>query len=131
MRSDGKEVAKLDRACGLLRRDNWRLDFSVPDLIEVVIKSRCFFQGRERRRGLEEKHIMVRNKPAGDAFASNRRSPASLRRKREMELKAAEDGGEFITSLGEIKSGSGLRRSLSSTSRLTLFSFYFSSFYFF
>jgi len=64
---------------------------------------------------------MVRNKPAGDAFASNRRSPALLRRKREMELKAGQDGAELATSFGEMKLGS-LPRSLSSTSRLTFLS---------
>jgi hypothetical protein len=59
--------------------------------------------------------VMVRNRPAGDAFASNRRSPALLRRKRELELKAAQDGEEFGN--GEGKPGS-LR---SSTARLTSF----------
>lgn len=62
---------------------------------------------------------MVRNKPAGDAFASNRRSPALIRRNREMELKAAQDDDESVTGFGERKSGS-LRRSSSSTPRFTL-----------
>ncbi|KAG0605311.1 hypothetical protein M758_9G048000 [Ceratodon purpureus] len=58
---------------------------------------------------------MVRNRPDGDAFSSNRRSPALMRRKRELELKAAQDGGEFGNVDG--KPGS-LRRSSSSTARL-------------
>lgn len=61
---------------------------------------------------------MVRNKPAGDAFASNRRSPTLLRRKRELELKAAQDGEEF--SYGDVEPGS-LRRSSSVTARLMSF----------
>lgn len=80
--------------------------------VEEAIKDSIALCGeivlRERTRS-----AMVRNKPAGDAFASNRRSPALMRRKREMESKAGQDGGE-------LESGS-LRRS--SSSRSTFFSY--------
>lgn len=69
------------------------------------------------RPGLVKECVMVRNKPAGDAFTSNRRSPALLRRKRELEIKAGQEVGEC----GDLAPGA-LRRSLSSSSRLILLS---------
>lgn len=68
-------------------------------------------------------------KNTADGFASNRRSPTLLRRKREMELRALRDGDEF----GNLAGGSGsvnLRRSSYPSARSVLCLHHYVIFYF-